>query len=185
MFFLLFLCVASKRHIEWSSNDISFIRELQGSGLKQELYTSIHLSKPMRCVLHEIISKDWFIDKEELPKARKFLFSSKIDIELPSSLSTSHKFDIPFNSSFELTYPIHLRYNDCSDSGGYKEVNLPSPSIECEGIFYELSENLSGKVPIGNLNDSFLVISTTSIAALAAVTWIILTIHNLNKKHLA
>jgi hypothetical protein len=152
---------------------IKFVRDIRGLGLKQELHTSIDLLYPMDCILFESISKDWFIDIEEVPKDLQAEFESNIDIELPSSLSNAHKYTIRFNKTTSFMIPIHLRYNECSYTEKYKEISLPNPTLKCEGNLYRIKgDQISAFVPVGDLRDRDLVLMATFLLVAVSVGWI-------------
>lgn len=171
----------STRSYNFQSSGISIFRELKGSGLKQELITRLTLPPSLTCTLQESITKDFFIDIEELPQTPSFKFSSKIDIELPASLSPAHTFIISLPNSLEFSYPIHLRYNDCSSTDLYKDLSLEGPLLTCGDLSIKVPDRLSFKVPIGNLEDTSIVISLTMATVLCSVIWISHTILNLRK----
>ena len=121
---VLFLIFSTfgKKIIDWQDSDIVFFRELKGQGFKQDCYTKVEMKTPKNCILHESISADWFIDIEEMPKTPKIVFNSKIDIEMPSSLSNPHNFTIILHNSTEFTFPVHVRYNDCASNRSHKRI---------------------------------------------------------------
>ncbi|OMJ70029.1 hypothetical protein SteCoe_32092 [Stentor coeruleus] len=181
IFLTLLICVSSEKSWSWEKDSISITRELKGAGLKQDLVTKVNLLKPMSCILKETISQDWFIDIEEMPKSLKIQFFSKIDIELPSSLSSSHNFNIYLDDSIEFAYPIHIRYNDCDLENDYKKISLLAPVVECENNIYKINTIIESQVPIGKLTHLPGIISATGVVVLVTVVWICLTIHNLKK----
>jgi hypothetical protein len=66
-------------------------------------------------IINEEISHEWFVDIEEVNLDATF--STKIDIEKPASISVPHSFQlkIPVNNKIaRFSFPIHMRYNDCS-----------------------------------------------------------------------
>jgi hypothetical protein len=172
-FFLLFSLVSSNRFLVDTLDHIKFVRDIRGMGLKQELHTSIDLTHPMNCILFDSISKEWFIDVEEIPKDIQVEFQSNIDIELPSSLSTAHNYTIRFNKTTSFVIPIHLRYNECSYTEKYKEIILPNPTLKCEGNFFRIKgDEISAFVPVGDLRDRDLVIMATILMVAFSVGWI-------------
>lgn len=181
IFLALLICVSSEKFWSWEKDSISITRELKGTGLKQDLVTKIKLPKPMSCTLQESISQDWFIDIEEMPKSLKTQFFSKIDIELPSSLSPSHNYNIFLDNSIEFSYPIHIRYNDCDLENDYKKIILPAPIVECEKKIYKIDNIIESQVPIGKLTHLPGIISITGVVVLVTVIWICSTIHNLKR----
>ena len=170
------ICIASSSNIiEWKTDEINFVRELKGTGLKRDLYTKIEINHLTDCILYENISNDWFIDIEEVPKVPKFSFKSIIDIELPSSLSKNHEFSISIGNTKEFIYPIHIRYNDCSESE-YKKIAIVAPILKCGKKVYQIKGEINALVPIGNLKDLPSVTFITIITTLIGVIWIYLTI---------
>ena len=77
--FLLVQVVSCSRSFSFESSGVSIYRELQGSGLKQDLYTKVSIPSSMSCELQESISSDFFVEIEELPKTPQFKFNSKIE----------------------------------------------------------------------------------------------------------
>lgn len=174
--FLLFTIVffaQGNNKIELKNKDIYFYRELRGSGFKQDIFTIVSTNTQKNCKLYEEISKDWFVDKEELGKYPKFIFSSNIDIELPSTLSSSHKFTIEFQSNLNFTFPIHMRYNDCLLGSEYKKIFLKAPIIDCGGQRFELNSEIEARMPVGKLEDTNLVLSVTFVVVVFSVFLII------------
>lgn len=178
--FLVVYTVWALRVIEWSTTDFIFYRELRGTGLKQELYTELKIFNGKSCVLFENIGKDWFIDIEEVPKFPKFEFNSKIDIEIPAALSVSHNFSIFIPNSLKFVFPLHLRYNDCSDQE-YLEISLASPMIQCAETEYKVDKKITALMPVGNLQDLNKVTIITTVTVVISVFWIISSIHTFNK----
>jgi PIG-X / PBN1 len=183
MYLFSFITAAlGTRVIDWAGDDIKFYRELKGSGLKQDLYTKIDLPFPKTCTLTEHISKDWFIDIEELPNSPKFDFNTKIDIELPASLSTSHNYTITIKNSSEFFFPIHIRYNDCSYNQPYKKIFLDPPIINCEDLEYRVSGVIDAAVPIGKFEDFNFVILVTTVTVIVSAGLIGNAIRNFKNK---
>ena len=163
--------------LQLSHNDLFFRRELRGSGLNRELFTEISTPLPSTCVLSESITNDWFIDIEEMPKSPSFLFNSSIDIELPASLSKSHSYSITINTPLTFSFPIHMRYNNCSHQN-YQSIIIPGPSIRCGDKEFPIGQKIGGQVPVGNLGDLNTVIAITTVTVAISVFWISLTIHH-------
>lgn len=172
-FFLLISLASCNRFLVDTFDNIKFVRDIRGMGLKQELHTSIELNYPMDCVLYDSISKEWFIDIEEVPKDIQVEFESNIDIELPSALSKSHKYTIKFNKTTSFIIPIHLRYNECSYTEKYKEIFLPNPTLKCDGNLLRIKGNeISAFVPVGDMRDRDLVIIATIVMVVFSIGWI-------------
>ena len=174
-FFLLISLVSSNRFLVDTFENIKFVRDIRGMGLKQELHTSIELGSPMGCILFDSISKEWFIDIEEVPKNIQVEFESNIDIELPTSLSKAHKYSIKFNKTISFVIPIHLRYNECSYTEKYKEIFLPNPTLKCEGNLFRIKgDEISAFVPVGDMRDRDLVIMATMLLvafSVGCISW--------------
>lgn len=139
-----------------SAADVKVARELIGAGLKKELKTTVVMPGDCEVVVHERVTEEWFVDQSEIPPSQNVVFHAPMDIELPKSLSKPQQITVAgatTNHAFSYQIPIHMRYNDCSDSESYTQVALPPPEIlawcgeeKIQGIY---GEKVYAKMPVG------------------------------------
>ena len=103
-------------------------------------------------------------------------FHSLIDTERPKSLSRLHHLTIAGTTqSHTFTYqlPVHMRYNDCSDTEDYVNITFPPPEVIvwCGGetIKGEFGEGVSARMPVGRRGDiAFVGVGTCGVVLLGA-----------------
>lgn len=166
----------------WAAT-VSVQRDLLGAGLRRELRTSLLLDQDCEVVVHETVTPDWFIDSDEVASDSRLSFHSFIDIELPKSLSNTHFLTVAgqsFQGKFEYQIPVHLRYNDCSETREYIEVPFPPPEVllwcensEKKGTF---GSQLLAKMPVGRRSHLEIVTYGTFTVVLVGLSGVVLSL---------
>lgn len=179
IFLLFVLALTEETSITFEISDLSFYREIRGSGLCKQSYTKIILKNQdlKKIKLIEPVPYTWFVDKEEIPGHLKPEFNTLIDIEMPSSISKDHVFslNLEFDREIEFSYPIHMRYNDPSYEEPYKTLSLPGPEIKIGGKSYATNEEFKVEVPIGQTKHIPIVVMGTIIVELIGVICVLIS----------